>query len=153
RNSSFIYKGKAVDVREIGRELGVRYVLEGSVRRSRNRLRFTGQLVDATSGAHIWADRFDGDMSDIFELQDRFTQSVVAAIEPSLQLAEIERLKGKPAASLEAYDLTLRAQQLEYEFTEESLTAALRCLTEALVIDRTYAPAMALAAYCYGERR
>lgn len=153
RNSSFIYKGKAVDVREIGRELGVRYVLEGSVRRGGNRLRFTGQLVDATSGAHIWADRFEGDMSDIFELQDRFTQSIVAAIEPNLQLAEIGRLKSKPAANLEAYDLTLRAQQLEYEFTEESLAAALRCLTEALAIDPSYAPAMALAAYCYGERR
>src|SRR5262249_5937042 len=86
RNSSFIYKGRPVDVRQVGRELGVRYVLEGSVRRGGNRLRFTGQLVDAASGAHIWADRFDGDMSDVFELQDRFTQSVVAAIEPSLQL-------------------------------------------------------------------
>jgi TolB-like protein len=152
RNSSFIYKGKAVDVREVGRELGVRYVLEGSVRRGGNRLRFTGQLVDAMSGAHIWADRFDGDMSDIFELQDRFTQSIVAAIEPNLQLAEIGRLKSKPAANLEAYDLTLRAQQLEYEFTEESLAGALRCLAEALAIDPSYAPAMALAAYCYGER-
>src|SRR5215468_6905055 len=96
RNSSFIYKGKAVDVREIGRELGVRYVLEGSVRRADDRLRFTGQLVDAASGRHIWADRFDGEMSNVFDLQDRFTESVVAAIEPSLQLAEIERLKGKP---------------------------------------------------------
>jgi len=153
RNSSFVYKGKAVDVREIGRDLGVRYVLEGSVRRGGNKLRFTGQLVDPTSGAHIWADRFDGDMSDVFELQDRFTQSIVAAIEPNLQLAEIGRLKSKPAASLEAYDLTLRAQQLAYEFTEESLEAALRSLREALAIDPSYAPAMALAAYCYGERR
>ncbi len=153
RNSSFIYKGKAVDVREVGRDLGVRYVLEGSVRRGGNQLRFTGQLIDATSGAHIWADRFDGDMSNVFELQDRFTQSIVAAIEPNLQLAEIERLKSKSAANLEAYDLTLRAQQLEYEFTEESLAAALRCLREALAIDASYAPAMALAAYCYGERR
>ena len=153
RNSSFVYKGKAIDVRDIGRDLGVRYVLEGSVRRSGNRLRFTGQLVDATSGAHIWADRFDGDISDIFELQDRFTQSIVAAIEPGLQLAEIERLKSKPAANLEAYDLTLRAQQWEYEFTEESLAAALRCLIQALATDPSYAPAMALAGYCYGERR
>src|SRR5262249_49206927 len=91
-------------------------------------------------------------MSDVFELQDRFTQSIVAAIEPNLQLAEIGRLKSKPAANLEAYDLTLRAQQLEYEFTEESLAAAVRCLSEALAIDPSYAPAMALAAYCYGER-
>jgi TolB-like protein/Flp pilus assembly protein TadD len=153
RNSSFIYKGKAVDVREIGRDLGVRYVLEGSVRRGGNQLRFAGQLIDTTSGAYIWADRFDGDMSDVFVLQDRFAQSIVAAVEPSLQLAEIGRLKSKPATSLEAYDLTLRAQQLEYEFTEESLAAALRCLTEALAIDPSYPPAMALGAYCYGERR
>jgi TolB-like protein/Tfp pilus assembly protein PilF len=153
RNSSFIYKGRSVDVRQVGRELGVRYVLEGSVRRGGNRLRFTGQLVDASSGAHIWADRFDGDMSDVFELQDRFTQSVVAAIEPSLQLAEIERLKNKPTSHLDAYDLMLRAQQLESEFTDDSLAAALRCLNQALAIDPSYAPAMALAAYCYGERR
>jgi len=153
RNSSFIYKDKAVDVREIGRDLGVRYVLEGSVRRGGNQLRFAGQLIDTTSGAYIWTDRFDGDLSDVFVLQDRFAQSIVAAVEPSLQLAEIGRLKSKPAASLEAYDLTLRAQQLEYEFTEESLAAALRCLTEALAIDPSYAPAMALGAYCYGERR
>src|SRR5215468_4360087 len=153
RNSSFIYKGKAVDVREVGRDLGVRYVLEGSVRRGGDRLRFAGQLIDATSGVHIWADRFDGNVSDIFELQDQFTQSIVAAIEPNLQLAEISRLKSKAAANLEAYDLTLRAQQLEYEYTEASLAAALRCLTESLAIDPTYAPAMALAACCYAERR
>ena len=153
RNSSYIYKGKAVDVREVGRDLGVRYVLEGSVRRGGDRLRFTGQLIDATSGAHIWADRFDGNVSDVFALQDQFTQSIVAAIEPNLQLAEISRLKSKPAANLKAYDLTLRAQQLEYEYTEPSLAAALRCLTEALAIDPSYAPAMALAAYCYAERR
>jgi TolB-like protein/Tfp pilus assembly protein PilF len=151
RNSSFTYKSKAVDVRQIGRELGVRYVLEGSVRRAGDRLRFTGQLIDATSGTHIWADRFDGEMSDVFELQDRFTASVVAAIEPVLQLAEIERLKHKPAASLDAYDLLLRAQQRAYEFTAESLAAALRYLEQALAIDPSYAPAMALAACCYGD--
>jgi TolB-like protein/cytochrome c-type biogenesis protein CcmH/NrfG len=152
RNSSFTYKGKAVDVRQVGRELGVRYVLEGSVRRGGDRLRFTGQLIDATSGAHIWADRFEGDVGDVFALQDLFTGSVVAAIEPKLQLAEIERLKHKPATNLDAYDLLLRAQQLEYEFTEESLAAALRYLEQALVIDPTYAPTMALAAYCYAQR-
>jgi TolB-like protein len=152
RNSSFTYKGKSVDVREVGRDLGVRYVLEGSVRRAGDRLRFTGQLIDTTSGAHIWADRFEGELSDVFELQDRFTESVVAAIEPNLQLAEIERLKNKPAANLDAYDLLLRAQQLEYEFTEESLAAALRCLKQALAIDPSYASAMALAACCYAGR-
>src|SRR5262249_34874196 len=124
RNSSFTYKGSAVDIRQVGRELGVRYVLEGSIRRAGSRLRFTGQLIDATSGAHIWADRFEGEMSDVFELQDRFTESVVAAIEPNLQLAEIERRKHKPATNLDAYDLLLRAQQLENEFTDESLSAA-----------------------------
>jgi TolB-like protein len=151
RNSSFGYKNKAVDVRQIGRELGVRYVLEGSVRRAGDRLRFTGQLIDATSGTHIWADRFDGEMSDVFELQDRFTVSVVAAIEPVLQLAEIERLRHKPATSLDAYDLLLRAQQRAYEYTEESLAAALRYLEQALAIDPSYAPAMALAAHCYAD--
>lgn len=153
RNSSFTYKGKNVDVRQVGRELGVQYVVEGSVRRSGNRLRFAGQLIDATSGAHIWADRFDGQMTDVFDLQDQFTGSVVAAIEPSVQLAEIGRLKRKPTANLDAYDLFLRAQQLEYEFTEESLTAALQHLRQALAIDSGYAPAMALAGYCYAVRR
>jgi TolB-like protein/Tfp pilus assembly protein PilF len=152
RNSSFSYKGKSVDVREVGRDLGVRYVLEGSVRRAGNRLRFTGQLIDTPSGTHIWADRFEGELSDVFELQDRFTESVVAAIEPNLQLAEIERLKNKSAANLDAYDLQLRAQQLEYEFTEESLAAALRCLKQALAVDPSYASAMALAACCYAGR-
>ena len=152
RNSSFAYKDKVIDVRQVGRELGVRYVLEGSVRRSGNLLRITAQLADATSGAQIWAERFDGEMSDVFKLQDRIAESVVAAIEPNIQLAEIERMKRKPAANLDAYDLVLRAQQLEYEFTKESFDSALRCLEQALKIDPNYAQAMALAAYCYAER-
>jgi TolB-like protein len=152
RNSSFIYKGRAVDIRQVGRELGVRYVLEGSVRRAGDRLRFTGQLVEAGDGVHIWADRFEGDASHVFDLQDRFTEGVVAAIEPKLQLAEIERLKRKPIANLDAYDLLLRAQQRVYEFTAESFAAALGHLEQALAIDDGYAPAMALAAYCYAER-
>jgi TolB-like protein len=153
RNSSFTYRGRTVDVRQVGRELGVRYVIEGSIRRSGNRVRFAGQLTDATTGAHIWADRFDGDLSDVFALQDRFTESVVAAIGPQLQLAEIERLRHKPAARLDAYDLLLRAQQLEHEFTSESLAAAIENVKRALAIDPSYAPAMALGAYCYAERR
>ena len=152
RNSSFTYKGKAIDVRQVGRELGVRYVLEGSVRRSSNRIRFTGQLVDATTGIHIWADRFEGEMSNVFDLQDHITEGVVAVIEPNLQRAEIERLKRKPASNLDAYDLLLRAQQLEYEFTEQSLVDAIRYLERALAFDPNYAAAMALAAHCYGER-
>ena len=126
--------------------------LKGSVRRGGNRLRFTGQLVDATSGVHIWADHFDGEPTDVFALQDRFTESIVATIEPKIQLAEIERLKHKPAANLDAYDLVLRAQQFEHEFTAKGLAAAIRCTEEALAIDPNYARAMALAAYCYGER-
>jgi TolB-like protein len=153
RNSSFTYKGKAVDIRQVGRDLGVRYVLEGSIRRAGDRLRFTGQLIDATSGGHIWADRFEGSVGNVFDLQDRFTESVVAAIEPKLQLAEIARLKHKPASNLDAYDLLLRAQQCEYEFRAESLAAALRYLEQALAIDPSYAPAMALAALCHAERR
>ena len=152
RNSSFAYKGKTIDVRQVGRELGVRYVLEGSVRRSGDLLRITAQLADTTSGAQIWAERFDGGMSDVFKLQDRIAESVVAAIEPNIQLAEIERMKRKPVANLDAYDLLLRAQQFEYEFTKESFEAALRCLEQALKIDPNYAQAMALAAYCYAER-
>jgi TolB-like protein/Tfp pilus assembly protein PilF len=153
RNSSFAYKGKAVDVRQIGRELGVRYVLEGRVRRGGDRLRFTGQLIDAVSGNHIWADRFEGETSDVFALQDRFTESVVANIEPRLQLAEIERLRHKPAGNLNAYDLILRAQQGIYEWTPESVEAAMRRLEQALAIDPNYALALAMFANCYATRR
>jgi len=153
RNSSFTYKGKCVDVRQVGYELGVRYVLEGSIRRAANRIRFTGQLIDTTTGVHIWADRFEGKMEDVFDLQDLFTAAVVAAVEPRVQLAEIARLKHKPAGSLDAYEQLLRAQQLEYEFTRESLAAALHHLEQALVVDPAYASAMALAAYCHAERK
>lgn len=152
RNSSFAYKGRVNEARQVGRDLGVRYLLGGSVRRSGERLRFTAQLVDATSGATIWADRFDGGITDVFTLQDDIAAGVAAAIEPNIQIAEISRMKRKPATSLDAYDLLLRAQQLEYEFTRESFDAALRCLEQALAIDPNYAQAMALAAYCYAER-
>ena len=152
RNSSFTYKNKSVDTRQIGRELGVRYLLEGSVRRGGDRVRFAAQLIEADVGRHIWADRFEGDLKDVFELQDRISESVVGAIEPKLQLAEIARLKQKPASSLAAYDLYLRALQLEYQFTEESVDEAIRCLERAAAIDASFAPAMALAAFCYAER-
>jgi TolB-like protein len=153
RNSSFTYKGKAVDVRQIGRELGVRYIMEGSVRRAGEQLRILGQLVDATTGVQIWADRFDGELKDVFDVQDRITESVVAAIEPWLQLAEIERVKGKAPADLAAYDFLLQAQQLEYEFTATSLAAALRCLDRALAIEPSYARALGLAAFCHTALR
>ena len=108
RNSSFAYKGRSVDSKQVGRELGVRYVLEGSLRKAANRVRITGQLIDATTGAHIWADRFEGTLDDIFELQDQLTASVVGAIAPQLERAEIERAKRKPTGSLDAYDYYLR---------------------------------------------
>jgi tetratricopeptide (TPR) repeat protein len=130
----------------------VRYVLEGSVRRAGNRIRFGARLVEAVNGAHIWADRFEGDLSDVFELQDHITESVVGSITPKLQFAEFARLKQKPVSSLDAYDFYLRALQLDYECTEESLDEAIRCLGRAVSLDPTFAPAMALAAFCYGER-
>jgi TolB-like protein len=108
RNSSFTYEGIPVDVRRVGRELGVRYVLEGSVRKAGNRLRITGQLIEAATGAHVWADRFDGALEDVFELQDRITQGVIAAIVPTLEQAEVERARRKPTGSLDAYDCYLR---------------------------------------------
>jgi adenylate cyclase len=108
RHSSFTYKGRAVDVKQVGRELGVRYVLEGSVRKAAKRVRITGQLVDTTTGAHLWADRFDGGLGDIFDLQDQVTESVVGATAPAVEKAEIERAKRKPTASLDAYAVYLR---------------------------------------------
>jgi TolB-like protein len=108
RNSSFTYKGRPIDVKQVAQELGVRYVLEGSVRKAGNRVRITGQLIDTATGAHIWADRFDGALDDIFELQDQVASSVAGAIEPKLRRSEIERASRKPTASLTAYDLYLR---------------------------------------------
>ena len=118
RNSSFTYKGRAVDAKQIGRELGVRYVLEGSVRKAANRVRITGQLVDTATGAHLWAERFDGGLSDIFDLQDQVTESVVGAIAPAVEKAEIERAKRKPTESLDAYTLYLRGLARLYQFTD-----------------------------------
>jgi adenylate cyclase len=112
RNSSFTYKGRAVDVKQVARDLGVRYILEGSVRKARNRVRITAQLIDTTTGAHIWADRFDGAMEDIFELQDQVAGSVVGTIEPKLRQSEIKRAVRKPTESLDIYDLYLRALAL-----------------------------------------
>ncbi|CAN5509505.1 winged helix-turn-helix domain-containing tetratricopeptide repeat protein [soil metagenome] len=152
RNSSFTYKGQAIDIRRVGQELGVSYVLEGSVRRGGERLRIIGQLIDARSGNHLWADRFDGNRGDVFDLQDRITEHVVAAIEPTLRLAEIERRRLHRPNTLDAYDLLLRAYALEHEFTADSMTEALACLDQALAIDPAYAQAMAAAAYCQAQR-
>src|SRR6516162_4842752 len=138
RNSSFAYKGKSPDVRQVGRELGVRYVLEGSVRKAGNRVRITGQLIDTMTGAHIWADHFDGSLDDIFELQDQVASSVVGAIEPRLRLAEIERISRKPPENLTVYDLYLRALALSHQFTPESLGEAVSLLQRAVQIDPSH---------------
>jgi adenylate cyclase len=149
RNSSFTYKGKAVDIRQVGRELGVRYVLEGSIRKSGNRVRITGQLIEAATGNHVWADKFEGELEDVFELQDRITETVVGAIEPSLQVAEIRRSSFKPTDSLDAYDLYLRALEVQYFHTRESLDEALRLLERAIALDPDYAFAKAFAAFIH----
>ncbi|WP_262270476.1 adenylate/guanylate cyclase domain-containing protein [Microvirga yunnanensis] len=152
RNSSFTYKGKAVDIRQVGRELGVRYVLEGSIRRAGNRVRITGQLIEAGTGRHVWADRFDGDLSDLFELQDRITESVVGAIEPSLRFAEIERSQTKPTSSLDAYDLYLRALPPLYTYSEAGFREAESLLKAAVEKDPSYSDALAALADCTGRR-
>jgi adenylate cyclase len=148
RNSSFTYKGRAVDVKQVARELGVRYVLEGSVHKAGNRVRLTGQLIDTTTAAHIWADRFDGAFNDIFELQDRMASNVVGAIEPRLRLCEIERAIRKPTERLDAYDLYLRALTQSQKFTDEGMSDAIAFLERALVIDPSYAPAAAMIGRC-----
>ena len=132
RNSSFTYKGRAVDVKQVGRALGVRYVLEGSVRRAANRVRITGQLIDASTGAHLWADRFEGDLEDIFSLQDQVTISVVGAIAPKLEQAEIERAKRKPTESLDAYDYFLRGMAALHQGTKDANDEALRLFYKAI---------------------
>jgi adenylate cyclase len=146
RNSSFTYKGRIVDVRQVGRELGVRYVLEGSVRKASNRLRITGQLVDTASGNHLWADRFDGTLEDVFEFQDKVTTSVVSAIYPKMQQAEIVRAQAKPTENLGAYDLYQRAVALMYEFSEKSHSRAVALLEQAIAIDPRYSTAYGLMA-------
>jgi TolB-like protein len=152
RSSSFTYKGRAVDEKQVARELGVRYVLEGSVRKAANRVRITGQLIQADSGQHIWADRFDGDLADIFGLQDQVTSSVVAAIEPSLRQAEIDRARRKPTEKLDAYDWYLRALPRFYTLTRDGVDEAIAFLERAIAIDADFALAKALSARCYAWR-
>jgi TolB-like protein len=131
RNSSFTYKGRAVDVKQVAREFGVRYLLEGSVRKSAKRIRIAGQLIDASSGAHLWADRFEGAIKDVFALQDQVTASVVGAIAPRLQKAEIERARRKPTANLDAYDLFLRGLANYFKWTREGNEEALRLFLQS----------------------
>src|SRR5215467_8649125 len=149
RNTTFTYKGKSVDVKQIGRELGVRYVLEGSVRKAGVRVRISGQLIDATTGAHVWAERYDRKFEDIFALQDDLTLSVVGAIEPTLRLAEVERVKRKRSDSLDAYDLVLQAQPNVYTRMPSPSMQALPLLERALKLDPSYALAHAYAAECH----
>ena len=153
RNSSFVYKGKAVDIKQVGRELGVRYVLEGSVRKAGNRVRITGQLIEAENGHHVWADRFEGTLEDVFELQDRITESIVLAIEPSMRRAEIERARVKPASNLQAYDLLLRALPgLTPGSTKTEKDEALSFIHRALEMDPRYSLAKALGAFACLQR-
>jgi adenylate cyclase len=153
RNSTFTYKGKAVDIKQVGRELGVRYVLEGSVRKSGNRVRITGQLIDAATGAHLWADRFDGLLDDIFDLQDRVASSVIGAISPQLERAEIERAQRKPTESLRAYDYYLRALAASYRFTREANLEIIELTRAASAIDPQFALPHALAVFSFTQRK
>jgi TolB-like protein/Flp pilus assembly protein TadD len=148
RHSSFTYKGRAVDIKQVGRELGVRYVLEGSVRKAAGKVRITCQLIDATTGAHLWADRFEGDLGDIFALQDEITVNVVSAIQPKLLQAEIDLAVRRPS-SLSAYDLYLQATAYYYSMTRERMAKALRLLYRALEIDPRYSHAASLAILCH----
>src|SRR5205807_2746117 len=150
RNSSFVYKGQAVDVKQVGRELGVRYVLEGSVRKGGNRVRITAQLVDAATGAHLWADRFDGVLEDVFDLQERVAISVAGVIEPALLAAETARTAGRPTADLTAYDLYLRGYAMAFSSTSQA-PEALPLAEQAIARDPSCGPALALATYCCGR--
>jgi adenylate cyclase len=147
RNSSFVYKGKAVDIRQVGRELGVRYVLEGGVRKAGNRLRITGQLIEAETGAHIWADRYDGALEDVFDLQDKITTAIVGILEPNIQRAEVERARRKRPDNLDAYDLFLRALPHFASVMPEDAKIGMAFLERALALDPHYAPAHAYMAW------
>jgi TolB-like protein len=152
RNSSFTYKGRAVDVTQVGRDLGVRYVLEGSVRKAASRIRITGQLIDAATGGHLWAERYEGALDDIFELQDRITENVVGAIASELERAEIERAKRKPTESLDAYDYYLRGMAGFHAGGPDGLERALSCFRRAITLDPEYASAFGMAAWCQFSR-
>jgi TolB-like protein/Tfp pilus assembly protein PilF len=153
RNSSFTYKGRPVDVKQVGRELGVRYVLEGSVRKAGNHIRIAGQLIDAETGAHLWADRFEGALEDMFNLQDHVTSSVVGAIAPKLQQEEIKRARRKPTENLDAYDYYLRGLAKARWSKDDSNSEALQLFYKAIELDPRLACAYGMAAYCYVRRK
>lgn len=152
RNSTFIYKGKPIDVKTVGRELGVRYVLEGSVRRSGNRVRVAGQLIETETAAHVWADRYDGTLGDIFALQDEMTMSVIGAVEPTLRKAEVERARRKRPDNLDAYDLFLRALPFASTAMPENADRALHLLEEAIRLEPDYAAVHGFIAWCHEQR-
>jgi TolB-like protein len=149
RNSSFTYKGQSVDVKQVGRDLGVRYVLEGSVRKAGARVRITAQLIEASTGTHLWADRFDGSHQDVFELQDKVASSVAGVIEPALLAAEMRRSAARPTTDLSAYDLYLRALATIWPITKERIVEALGLLEQAITIDPHYGPALSWATICH----
>ena len=152
RNSAFAYKGRAKNVRDIGRDLGVAYVLEGSVQRGGSRVRITVQLIETAGGAHLWAEKYDGTLDDIFDLQDRITEQVAGALQPSIRLAEIERARRKRPQDLGAYDYAMRAMRHVWLLEKDEATRALEMLDEALKIDKDYPLALALAAWCWAQR-
>ena len=152
RNTTFTYKGRSVNVPQIGRELGVRYVLEGSVRRSGERIRITAQLIDAATGMHMWAEHYDGVIADVFDLQDQITASVVGSIEPSIRAAEIERARRKRPDNLDAYGLVMRALPYVWSLEYGDNCEATKLLEEALRLDPDYPSALSLAAWCRGQR-
>jgi adenylate cyclase len=151
RNSSFTYKGKAVDIKQVGYELGVRYVLEGSVRKAGSRLRITGQLIEASTGSHLWADKIDGALGDVFELQDRVASIVAGVIDPVLLDAEIRRVSDRPTADLTAYDQYLRAVPLVREWSREAIMQAIVLLRQATGRDPRYGRALAALAFCHSQ--
>jgi TolB-like protein/class 3 adenylate cyclase len=152
RNSSFSYKGKAIDVKRVGRELGVRYVLEGSVRKAGNRLRIAAQLIDAASGTNIWADRFDGELGDVFEFQDKVTEKVVGAIAPRVERAEIKRAWRRPPSNTDAYDCYLKGLARLSPMTADGLEQALGLFTKASALDPDFASAYGMAMHCHAHR-
>jgi adenylate cyclase len=153
RNSSFTYKGRAVDLKQVGRELGVRYLLEGSVRKAANKVRITGQLIDTATGTHLWADRFDGAIEDVFDLQDQVTMSVVGAIAPAIERAEIERAKRKATDNLEAYDYYLRGLGCHYQWTKSATEEALCLCYKAIELDPDFGPAYGIASRSHVWKR
>jgi TolB-like protein/class 3 adenylate cyclase len=153
RNSSFTYKGRAVDVKQVGRELGVRYVLEGSIRKGGNRMRITGQLIDAETGMHLWADNFDGAIDDIFALQDQVAESIVGVLTPNLERAEIDRVRRKPTANMDAYDCYLRAVAVARMWSRAGIDESLSLCMRAIALDPNFAPAYGQAARCYSLRK